>query len=199
MAKRDIRNFNPNIFAKLEADMWIAYYNHKFLSLFVLLFRLSYSHFHPNPFTTVSGAYHTARAAMVFRMTRGNEDRQKILKHLTKFYRLLSDRNEASFNYQKAAELELEWWLVDRYPKRYEKTRAVALSETMAAVYSAPADKLTVYGEKRAAAMELLGDFHRDPKSKVEWVKLRKLLQDSFRALHNEVCIKDNVTQLRHS
>ena len=68
--------------------MWIAYYNHKFLSLFVLLFRLSYSHFHPNPFTTVSGAYHTARAAMVFRMTRGNEDRQKILKHLTKFARL---------------------------------------------------------------------------------------------------------------
>jgi len=187
MAAHDLRTFNPDTFAKLDADMWVAYYNHQFLRLFRLLLKLNYTHFHPNLLLTMRAAYHSAVAAMIFRKTRGNEDKKKIIKHLTQFYLLLSRHNALTFNYQKAAQLELEWWLVDRYPDRYKISRAVALTNGMAAIYNVPASRLKVYGEKRAAAMELLGDYHQDTTTPVDWQKLRKLLRESYNGLHDAV------------
>jgi len=134
MAKHDLRQFNPDEFAQLDADMWVAYYNHKFFRLFVLLLRLNYSHFRPHPILTLRAAYRSAMAAIVFCKTKGHEDSAKILKHLVQFYKLLSNHNVQAFDYRKAAELELEWWFVDRYPKRYKITRATALADGMAAI-----------------------------------------------------------------
>jgi hypothetical protein len=184
MAKRDLRNFNPDTFARLDADMWVAYYNHHFFRLFILLAQLNYTHFKPSMLLTVRGAYHSAMAAIVFRKTKGREDTQKVLAHLSQFYKLLSSHNVLPFDYAKAAELELKWWMVDRYPKRYRVTRAVALAEGMSAIYNVPAFKLVVYGQKRAEAMELLGDYHHDTAAEVDWEKLRRLLQESYQGLY---------------
>lgn len=131
MAKRDLRNFNPSTFARLDADMWVAYYNHHFFLLFILLLKLNYTHFKPSWLLTIRGAYHSAMAAIVFRRTKGREDNKKVLAHLVQFYKLLSGHNVYAFNYQKAAELELQWWLVDRYPNRYKVSRTIALAEGM--------------------------------------------------------------------
>ena len=187
MAARDIRNFSPDTFAKLDADMWVAYYNHRFFSLFVLLFKLNYTHFQPSLILTVRGAYHSAMAAIVFRRTKGNEDSDRVLKHLVHFYKLLATHTVSTFDYRKAAELEMEWWLVDRYPDRYEISRAAALAEGMAVIYSVPEVSLKTYGRKRAAAMELLGDYHYDKTATVDWDKLRTLLKESYGSLHASV------------
>ena len=183
MAVRDLRNFDPDVLARLDADMWVAYYHHRFFRLFVLLLQLNYTHFRPSLLLTVRGAYHSAAAAVVFRRTKGNEDTRWVLKHLAQFYELLSVRSVRRFDYQKAAELELAWWLVDRY----KTTRAVALAEGMAAVYNVPAVRLRTYGEKRAAAMELLGDYHHDTTVAVDWGRLRQLLGASYAGLHAAV------------
>lgn len=185
MAAHDLRTFNPDTFAKLDADMWVAYYNHQFLRLFTLLLKLNYTHFQPNLLLTARAAYHSAMAAAIFRKTRGNEDKKKIIKHLTQFYLLLSRHNAFAFDYQRAAKLELEWWFVDRYPDRHQISRAVALANGMAAIYNVPAARLKIYGEKRAAAMELLGDYHQDTTTPVDWQKLRKLLRESYNGLHD--------------
>lgn len=184
---RDIRHFNPATFAKLDADMWVAYYNHRFFRLFVLLLKLNYTYFRPNLSLTMRGAYHSAVAAIVFRKTKGNEDTEKILHHLTLFYNLLAKNNAYKFDYDKAAGLELEWWLIDRYPNRYKQTREEVLARGMATIYNVSASKMKIYGEKRAQAMELLGDYHHDTTTTVDWVRLRVLLKEAYAALHGAV------------
>lgn len=187
MAARDIRNFNPDTFAKLDADMWVAYYNHRFFTLFILLLRLNYIQFRPSLILTARGAYHSAKAAIVFRKTKGHEDTDRVLQHLVWFYKLLSAHSVTGFDYQKAAELELQWWFVDRYPERYKVSRATALAEGMAAIYDVPMASLKVYGKNRAAAMELLGDYHHDITAPVNWDRLRNLLKKSYRGLYAAV------------
>jgi hypothetical protein len=187
MAKRDLRQFNPNNFANLDTDMWMAYYNHRFLRLFMLLFKLNYTYFKPDPILTVRGAYHSARAAIVFRKTKGHEDTAKVVKHLDNFYKLLSKHNINPFDFRKAGELELRWWLVDRYPERYKTSRASALAEGMAAIYNVEPARLSDYGKKRAAAMELLGDYHHDTQTAVDWQKIRGLLKESYLAIYKAV------------
>lgn len=183
---RTRRPLNPDYLAQLDADMWLAYYNHRFLKLFLLLLKLNYSLFRPNIVTTLRGAFHSALAAVVFRKTKGHEDTARILKHLTSFYKLLSGYMHP-FDYAHAAKLELAWWLIDRYPSQYKQSRAAALAETMAVIYNLPTDKLKAYGEKRASAMELLGDYHHDTHATVNWRLLRKLLRESYRALQESV------------
>lgn len=187
MTKRDLRNFDPATFAKLDADMWIAYYNHHFLRLFGLLIKLNYTHFRPSLPLTLRGAYYSAMVAIVFRKTKGNEDSERILAYLVQFYKLLSGHGSHDFDWHKAAKLELKWWLVDRYPGRYKISRATALAEGMAAIYNVPASKLTVYGKNRAGAMELLGSYHHDTTARVDWEKLRQLLRRSYEGLHDAV------------
>jgi len=184
---RDIREFDPKALAAIDADMWVAYYNHRFFRLFVLLLKLNYPHFRPNPAHTLQGAYHSAMAAIVFRRTKGHEDRDTTLKHLERFYELMAAHSVQSFDYKNAAELELKWWLVDRYPERYTTSRATALAEGMAVIYNMPATKLEEYGKKRAAAMELLGTYHHDTKAFVDWDMLRKLLSEAYTGLHQAV------------
>jgi hypothetical protein len=82
--------------------------------LFILLLRLNYIYFRPGPVLTIRGAYHSAMAAIVFRKTKGHEDTESVLRHLVQFYKLLSDHSARSIAYQKTAELEMAWWLVDR-------------------------------------------------------------------------------------
>lgn len=184
MRTHDIRSFDPNVLAKLDADMWVAYYNHRFFSLFVLLLKLNYIHFRPSVILTIRGVYHSAMAAIVFRRTKGREDTESVLQHLVRFYKLMSARNISPFDYQKAAELEMAWWFVDRYPGRYKISRAAALAEGMAAVYNVSPASLKEYGQDRAAAMELLGEYHHDVTATVDWERLRRLLQKSYAGLH---------------
>ncbi|HEY8998740.1 MAG TPA: hypothetical protein VIM53_00275 [Candidatus Saccharimonadales bacterium] len=187
MKSHDLRRLDPHALAQLDADMWVAYYNHRFARLAWLLFKLNRSHFAPNVFTMFRAAYHSAMSAIIFRKTKGHEENDKVLKHLILFYKLLSAQNVESFDYRRAAELELAWWMVDRYPERYKTTRAVALAEGMAAIYGVAPEHLRVYGEKRAAAMELLGAYHYDVNTQVDWPKLRHLLEESYEALRSAV------------
>jgi hypothetical protein len=184
MLVRDFRQFNPEYCANLEANLWIAYYNHRFLRLFMLLFKLNYIFFQPRKWLTLWGAYHTTRSAVIFRLTKGHEDRQKTLKHLISYFKLLSDHSIKPFDYQRVAELELEWWMIDRYPDRYKTTRSAAITASMAAMVQLSSARIQEYGENRAAAMELLGKYHEDTSTKVDWRLLHDYLRIAYQALH---------------
>lgn len=184
---RDIRNFDPEQFAHLDTAMWQAYYKHDFIKLFVLLIKLCYTYCKPNLLLTLLTAYHSAQAAIVFRRTKGEEDLETVLQHLTKFYQLLAKHNVHRFNYEKAAEAELEWWMVDRYPNRYNKTRAEALAKGMSAIYNVPVDEIEIYGKKREAAMLLIGRHHHDVSHIPDWHKIEALLNEAYVNLHSAV------------
>ena len=53
--------------------------------------------------------------------------------------------------------------------------------------YNVAPTKLKAYGEKRAQAMELLGDYHHDVSATVDWQKLRKLLGELYRAMYEAI------------
>lgn len=187
MTKKDLSNLNPDFMASVDTEMWQAYYRHSFGKLFLLLMKLTYSYFRPNYVLTLRAAYHSAFAAIIFRKTKGNENKKAVTEHLEKFYKLLSGYNMQPFDYKKAAELELQWWLVDRYPKRYEFSRATALAEAMAVVYNVKSEKLRKYGQKRAEAMELIGEHHYNVKVTPNWNNIKSLLLESYQALTDAI------------
>jgi hypothetical protein len=133
---------------------------------------------------TLFGAYYTTRAAVVFRLTKGHENKQKTAKYLERYFKLISNHSVQPFDYQKVAELELAWWMVDRYPDRYKTKRSTAITASMAAMVQLSPGRLQKYGENRAAAMELLGKYHEDTSTKVDWQSLHDYLKAAYQALY---------------
>lgn len=133
-------------------------------------------------------AYYAAAAAIIFRKTKGHEtdeSNQRILRLLERFYNLVERHSVQSFDAHETAQLELNWWYIDRYPDRYTKRRAEAFAEYKASFYGIAPTLLREYGEKRAAGMELLADYHHDTTYVVDWTKMERLLCESYRSLHD--------------
>jgi len=181
MAKKNLREFDYKKTAKLDTDMWEAYYNHNFLRLFMLLLKLMRSQFQFNWPTALKSAYYAAIAATNYRLRYGKETFPVAQKYLVKFYKLVSDNATEPFNYQKAAETELEWWNIHRYPTKYEKKLGVSLAEGMAVIYNGKSADFMKYGDYRAEAM-ILRD---NTKAKPDWQKIGALLDTSWQALYD--------------
>jgi len=186
MKLKNLRNFNPDMVAKTETCMWQAYYRHHFLKLFILLLQLAHEQFQLSYFYALLISYPPASAAIYFRKNRGTEDKSIILKKLIKFYKNINNIAIDKFDYQKAAELELEWWLVDRYPERYQTSRRNALRDSIASIYNANPQNLTEYAEYRAQAMELQDQAEKE-NGETDWDKVQSLLLISYRSLYKSI------------
>ena len=186
MKLKNLREFNPERVAKIETEMWQAYYRHNFLKLFILLLRLVHNQFQLGYFYTIKTAYYSAIAAIIFRKSRGKENKDLLEKKLTKFFKNVSAVAQDKFDYQKAAELELQWWMVDRYPEKYPIDRRNALGKAMASVYNIDPEKLATYSEYRAQAMELQDEAEKENKE-ADWGKVQSLLLASYESLYKAI------------
>lgn len=188
MAKIDLRQFDPKKVGQLDADMWQAYYNHQFFKLFRLMFLLLKNQLGLSWPLTIRVAYYAVWAAADYRIhkNRGTNN-QRILKNLTKFYKVVSDHTVESFNYEKAAELELGWWEVHR--KSYTNNPALeqSLADGAAAIYSVDARRLEGYAHYRAEAMILPRHEGDSPDNQTDWPKVTELTIKSWQALHGAV------------
>jgi hypothetical protein len=188
MAKIDLRNFDPEKVGKLDADMWRAYYNHKFIKLVWRLVLLIKYQLGLNWLLSIRLAYYSGWAAADYRIhkKRGTNN-ARILRNLTKFYRSISTNNIRPFDYKKAAELELAWWEIHR--KSYENNPALekALADGAAAIYNVDPAKLQTYAHFRAEAMILPRHEGRDPDNQTDWRQVTDLTIKSWRALHAAV------------
>ncbi len=187
MAKRDLRQFDFEKVAKLDKDMWRAYYNHQFLKLFILAVRFIRTQQCLNWYLTIKLVYHSSAAAADYRIRKGYENYERPLRHLIKFFQIISDHSQQPFDFHKAAELELKWWNVDRYPDRFETTREQSLAEAMAVVYKVKAENLSDYGRHRAAAMKIPNHEGDKQAVKPDWQKVESLLIKSWQSLHEAV------------
>jgi len=184
--KKSLKQFNPDRIAKFETGMWHAYYKHNPLKLFYLLAGLIQEFFGVNYLTATHMGYYAAFAAIDFKLKKGNENQARIMKKLIKFYKLISDHSLEEFDYRKAAKLELEWWLVDRYPDRYEISREEALARNMAVIFNIDSSKLSEYAYYRAKAMVIQDDAEANHKE-ADWGLIESLLQKSFGALSRTI------------
>ncbi len=94
-----------------------------------------------------------------------------------------------SFDVEKAAKLELEWWIIHRQRTIYTRTdMETALAETASAIYRQPAPQFREHARLRAQAMHL-----RDTKAANgslndrDWLQINRLLLDSWRSFENVV------------
>lgn len=156
MKKTDLAQFDYQKMAQLDSDMWRAYYNHQFFKLFLLLIQLMKTQFRFNWFITLRLAYYSGVAAAYYRIKKHKGVKNdRVYSKLIKFYELISKNSVETFDYAKAAELELAWWDIHRRSYTNNKELEQSLADGMAAIYNVPVSKLSEYAYYRAEAMIL--------------------------------------------
>ncbi|MGH9766189.1 MAG: hypothetical protein ACREAB_02040 [Blastocatellia bacterium] len=184
-----LRDFDPNEIARLETGMWRSYYARERVQLFTQLAELLRSQYHMPFATSNTVAYQAGKAAFVFKEGKKRADYEKALPHLVKFYQAIREGSDTPFDVEKAAKLELEWWIVHRQRARHEPGDLDrALAELPAEIYQMPAEKMMEHARLRAEAMTI-----RDREaveggvSEQDWQRIEELLRASWQSLWKAV------------
>jgi hypothetical protein len=134
--------FAPETLASLEQEAWEAYYYRQWPRLFWLLLQVMRSQFGLSWAQSVYGAYLNTRAQVIF--ARQGDLGGEAQAYMRQFYALVREPLGASYDVDRAAAAELNWWVVHR--RRHEYADYTELVKAMAAlyqeVYGVPADKL---------------------------------------------------------
>jgi len=184
-----LREFDADEVARLETAMWRSYYEKQRLQLFNQLSETLRTQYHMPLVRSNQVAYYAANAAFTFKQGHGRSDYEKALPDLVKFYGGIRKMSDIPFEVDRAARLELEWWIIHRERARHApEDLAKALAELQAAIYQIPVDRLMEHGQLRAEAMTI-----RDAKAESggmkeeDWAKINELLRRSWGSLEKAV------------
>ena len=180
-----LREFDADEVARIETEMWRSYYEKQRLRLFTQLSELLRTQYNMPLVRSNRVAYYAADAAFVFKKGRQRSDYEKALPDLVKFYESLRNLSDIPFDVDRAAHLELEWWIIHREREAHAPDDlARALAELQAEIYRVPVERLMEHGRLRAEAMTI-----RDTKAEAggvteaDWAKIEQLLRASWRSL----------------
>ena len=183
MPKADLRQFDYQEVARLDAEMWRAYYSHRFARLFWQLLGLIKSQLGLGWLTTFRLAYYSGWAAADYRLHRHSVNRQRVEKNLIKFYKIVSASSTESFDFEKAGKLELLWWDVHRASNENNEDLEQSLANAAAAMYSISSIQLKSYAHYRAEAM-ILPRHTGDKDNFTDWEKVHDLLARAWKSLY---------------
>jgi hypothetical protein len=149
-----MRQFNPDEVARLETAMWRSYYDKQRLQLFNQLAELLRLQYGLSQLKSNQVAYYGANAAFVFKQGQQRSDYEKALPDLLKFYGAIRKMSDIPFDVDRAARLELDWWIIHRQRDQHAPgDLAKALAELQAEIYQVPVDRVLEHGRLRAEAM----------------------------------------------
>ena len=185
----DIRQFDPDEIARLDTAMWRSYYSRQRFLLFRQLAELMRTQYHLPFLRSNLVAYRAAKAAFVFKDGKSRADYEKALPDLLKFYEDVRKVSNVPFDTNRAAQLELEWWIIHRQradhpPGDLDR----ALAELAAEIYRVPVESMMEHARLRAEAMKI-----RDDKAEAggvteeDWKRIDELLHESWRSLSRVV------------
>jgi len=184
-----LREFDADEVARLETAMWRSYYEKERVQLFNQLSKLLRTQYDMPLIRSNQVAYYAANAAFVFKEGKQRADYEEALPDLVKFYQSLRNISDIPFDADRAARLELEWWIIHRERAKHPPgDLAHALAELQAEIYRIPIERLQEHGRLRAEAMTL-----RDTKAdtggvtEADWAKIDELLHQSWRSLASAV------------
>jgi hypothetical protein len=184
-----MREFDPDEVARIETAMWRSYYEKKQVRLFNELSELLRTQYHMPLVRSNRVAYYAANAAFIFKEGRSQQDYEKALPDLMKFYSAIRDISDIPFDVDRVARLELQWWIIHRERwKRPPGELEKALAELQSAIYGVPVERLMEHGRLRAEAMKI-----RDTKAEgggmteEDWKNINDLLRQSWRSLAEAV------------
>ncbi len=184
-----LRDFQPDEVGRLETAMWKSYYAHERLALFGELATLLRHQYGLPVLRSYVVAYHAARAAALFQGGHSHADYERVLPGLVAFYAAIGRVSVEPFDVNRAARLELDWWIVHReraaHPREdLDRDLAVLQGE----LYHLSADPLMEHARLRADAM-LLRDRGAEAGNPTEreWAEIDRLLRLSWRSLWDVV------------
>jgi len=180
-----LREFDADEVARLETAMWRSYYEKERVQLFNQLSELLRTQYDMPLIRSNQVAYYAANAAFVFQKGKQRSDYEEALPDLVKFYQSLRNMSDIPFDVDRAARLELEWWIIHRERAKHAPGDLEhALAELQAEIYRIPIERLQEHGRLRAEAMTI-----RDTKAdaggvtEADWAKIDELLRQSWRSL----------------
>ena len=184
-----LRQFDADEVARLETAMWRSYYDRKPVKLFRELSELLRTQYNLPFVRSNAVAYQASKAAFVFKDGHNRDEYERALPNLVKFYRDIREVGDIPFDVDRAARLELEWWIIHRERKSHAPgDLARSLAELPAEIYQMPAERFMEHGRLRAEAMTI-----RDDKAdaggvtEADWARIDELLHQSWRSLHDAV------------
>lgn len=186
---RDLRRFDADEVARLDAAMWRSYYDRDRLRLFLQLGELLGRQYGFRFWRRQLTAFYAAKGAFVFKNGRERTDYEKAMPDIERFFAAVRDSGSNDFDPHRAAELEVEWWIVHRERRRYsEDDLARALANAAAEIYRVQPELLYDYGRFRAQAMRIR-DEQGESGGLIEddWARIEELLERSWHSLHDAV------------
>lgn len=187
--RTDIRGFDPDEVARLETAMWRAYYSRERVKLYAELGELLRRQYGFSYWKSQAVAYHAARAAFVFKDGKSRADYERALPDLVSFYQEIREASGSDFDPRRAAQLELEWWIVHRQRAEHAPDDLPdALAALAAEIYRVPAARLEEHARLRAEAMRIRDDkAAQGGVTEDDWARIDQLLHASWRSLHRAV------------
>lgn len=186
---RDLSHFDPIATATLEAKMWRSYYDREHAALFLELAKSLRTQYHFPLLRSYVGAYYGASAAFTFKEGKERSDYVKALPALQSYFSIIRHTGNRGFAIDRAAALELEWWIVHRQRDLYPPgALADACAAAAAALYRVPASATSEFGQLRAQAM-LFRDAREEAGSVTEkdWATIEALLRRGYVSLGHAV------------
>jgi hypothetical protein len=187
--RSSLTQFDGRRVGELETAMWRSDYGHQPVKHFAALVETLREQHHVPFWRACLGAYHAARAALVFQKGRNRGDYELALPKLIDFYLVVRRSSEKPFPVYKAARLELEGWIVRRERAQHAPGDLERwLAELQSAIYQRPAELFADHAKLRAEAMRL-----RDEKAESggvaqdDWRQIRNLLERSWTSLQSQL------------
>jgi hypothetical protein len=184
-----MRSFDPDEVARLETAMWRAYYSKQQLKLYNQMTELLRTQYNFPFIKSNAVAYQAARAAFVFKEGHSRQEYDRALPYLVSFYSSVRQVSDIPFDVDRAARLELEWWIIHRQRAEHATgDLARALAELSSELYQMPPERFAEHARLRAEAMTI-----RDTKAEAggvteaDWIKIDALLHDSWKSLKDAV------------
>lgn len=174
----DLRAFDPQRLAARETAMWRHYHDEQYVRLFLDVYRSSRAEFRFSPLESLRIALAATHAARLFQPTISREEANVALPPLEVYYGLLRNAAPASFDPDRAAQLELAWWQARREkapPAEYGKT----IAATSSLLYGAENPLVTESGVMRAEAMAYR-DARDDKMTADDWHNVSTLLAAAY-------------------
>lgn len=180
-----MRDFDADEVARQDTAMWRSYYSRQRFLLFRQLSELLRTQYNLPFLRSNLVAFHAAKAAFVFKDGKSRADYEKALPDLRRFYADIREVSDVPFNAERAAQLELEWWIIHRQRAEHQEgDLARALADLSAELYQVPAERLMEHARLRAEAMKIRDNqAEAGGVTEADWQKIDELLHASWRSL----------------
>ena len=180
-----IDDFDPAAASRAEVTMWRADQAGDDGLQFRIRVAQLRSRYHLPFLRSYSVGYEMARAIYLFEKGRARSEYAQVLPHLEKYYGAIRAVNRTEFDPARAAQLELEQWIVRRQPETHVPgDLAAAVAALQAEVHAVPPETLAEHARLRAEALELRDRRAADVgPTEEEWRRIEELLGASWEAL----------------